>query len=290
MTRLICTIFFAFFLSALGIHGVSFKLIKEFIPNVLIHFQASTPQSSSQSSYHAGVVEFLRALNTNLTDIEKLEINLAGYFKILESAPAQNLDIIVFPESSLNSMSSAALIPEPEDKISPCDNSKYAEEILIKDLSCAAKAAKKYVVINLTEKVECPDKQMIASDDKRACRNGLSFYNVNVVFDRNGVVIARYRKFNLFGEEVDKPKLPEAVTFETDFGVTFGTFICFDLMFRKPALDMARSKNITDFIFPTMWFSELPFLTGISLIFFTFSQYLDIFFSCSNSTKLGLQE
>lgn len=236
-----------------------------FVENVqgsllIFKLQISTPESPS---YHAGVVEFLRSLDISLTDKETLNINMEGYLNILRSAPAQNLDIIVFPESSLNSMKTATLIPEPDDNISPCDNSKYAEEKLIQDLSCAAKAANKYVIINLTEKAECPDKQMIASGDKRACRDGLSYYNVNVVFDRKGVVIARYRKFNLFGEEVDKPKLPDAVVFTTDFGVTFGTFICFDLMFRRPALEMVRTMNITDFIFPTMWFSELPFLTGI---------------------------
>ena len=55
---------------------------------------------------------------------------------------------------------------------------------------------------------------------------------------------------------------PDISTFETDFNVTFGHFICFDLMFNRPSFDLLQ-KGITNFIFTTMWFGELPFLTGI---------------------------
>lgn len=54
---------------------------------------------------------------------------------------------------------------------------------------------------------------------------------------------------------------PELATFETDFGVTFGTFICFDILFEKPALQLVR-EGVKHIIFPSMWFGELPFLTG----------------------------
>lgn len=43
----------------------------------------------------------------------------------------------------------------------------------------------------------------------------MSYYNTNVVFDRNGTVISRYRKFNLWVVEekkVDKPFKPTMVT------------------------------------------------------------------------------
>jgi pantetheine hydrolase len=55
---------------------------------------------------------------------------------------------------------------------------------------------------------------------------------------------------------------PEIATFETDFGVTFGHFICFDILFKSPALDLI-DKNVTHFLYPSMWFSETPFLTSI---------------------------
>lgn len=73
----------------------------------------------------------------------------------------------------------------------------------------------------------------------------------------------RYRKTNLFGEpEFNVTKVPEIVTFDTDFGVKFGTFICFDILFDTPALQLTRIHQITDIVYPTAWFSEIPFLTG----------------------------
>lgn len=55
---------------------------------------------------------------------------------------------------------------------------------------------------------------------------------------------------------------PEIVTFHTDFGIEFGTFICFDVLFKEPALTLTRSMRVTDVVFPAAWFSEIPFLTG----------------------------
>lgn len=52
----------------------------------------------------------------------------------------------------------------------------------------------------------------------------------------------------------------EIVTFKTNFGVTFGMFICFDLYYRTPAVDVAGKAN--DIIFTASWYSETPFLTG----------------------------
>lgn len=183
----------------------------------------------------------------------------------MRNAPS-TLDIIVFPEMTLNGMETAVEIPEPTAEVTPCDNSSFPAENLVKQISCAAKSFRRYVVVNMVTKVACPDADMIANKDPRNCSvrtDGLSYYNTNVAFNRNGTLISRYRKYNLFGESVDKPFKPATVWFETDFGVRFGHFICFDLMFREPALNLVRNENVTDIIFPTMWFSELPFLTAV---------------------------
>lgn len=60
---------------------------------------------------------------------------------------------------------------------------------------------------------------------------------------------------------VQKPQKPDLTTFETDFNVTFGVFICFDLMFEEPAITLA-SNGVAHFVYPTMWYSEIPYLTG----------------------------
>lgn len=51
----------------------------------------------------------------------------------------------------------------------------------------------------------------------------------------------------------------ELATFTTDFGVTFGHFVCFDIVFKSPAVDLVRKKNVSHILFPSMWFSETPF-------------------------------
>lgn len=179
------------------------------------------------------------------------------------SNEAKIADIIVFPESTLNGLNEPlTYVPRATDKISPCDLPSNYEPFLV-EISCRARESKKYVVINLTEKEDCTKKSQADKKDPRPCAsNGLSIFNTNVVFDRTGAVISTYRKVHLFGEDgTNTTYVPDYSTFTTDFNVTFGHFICFDILFQTPAQDLA-DRGITDFIYPTMWFSELPFLTG----------------------------
>jgi hypothetical protein len=73
----------------------------------------------------------------------------------------------------------------------------------------------------------------------------------------------RYRKIHLFSENGKSPSPNrELVYFDTEFGVQFGIFTCFDIIFEDPGVILARQFNISHFIFPTAWFSQMPFLTG----------------------------
>ncbi|KAH8409249.1 hypothetical protein KR009_011235, partial [Drosophila setifemur] len=208
--------------------------------------------------YTAGVVEF----RSSVLSLAAWSENVAAYVEIINSANASATDIIVFPESTLNGLSSTTFVPSPEDGVNPClsdPNATIYEELLV-TLSCAARNASKYVVINLTEKQKCED----APEDPRPCASdGLSIFNTNVVFDRQGVVVSRYRKVHLYGENKNSTYLPELSMFETDFGVTFGHFICFDILFYTPAHQLILEQGVTDFVYPTMWFSQLPFLTAV---------------------------
>lgn len=40
-------------------------------------------------------------------------------------------------------------------------------------------------------------------------------------------------------------------------------FTCFDILFEIPPLTLTRETGVRNIIFPTMWFSELPFLTAL---------------------------
>ncbi|XP_055619362.1 vanin-like protein 1 isoform X2 [Toxorhynchites rutilus septentrionalis] len=174
-----------------------------------------------------------------------------------DGARIHPVDILVFPELTLNTLSDPVYVPDPQDSIVPC---RTDSPEMLSRLSCLAADAGKYIVINLSEIFDC---ELSPSEDPRPCGpHGFHRYNTNVVFDRNGAVIARYRKFNLFGEAgTNTTHLPEIVTFETDFGVTFGVLTCFDLLFAQPALELVK-RDVKDFVLPSMWISEPPFLTA----------------------------
>lgn len=57
-------------------------------------------------------------------------------------------------------------------------------------------------------------------------------------------------------------------TFDTDFGVKFGHFICFDIMFDHPALDLVN-MGVKNFAYPSMWYSDIPFCSG-NFLFLSF--------------------
>ncbi|XP_050328279.1 vanin-like protein 1 [Bactrocera neohumeralis] len=214
--------------------------------------------NSTESLYYtAGVVEFRPSRNAS--DVA-LADNLAGYLEIISSEAAEPTDIIVFPESTLNGGDTATYVPEPESATTPCllgNTSDYSDFLV--QISCAARAARKYIVINLTERSQC----VVSAADPRPCApNGLNIFNTNVVFDREGKVISRYRKWNLYGEPKNTTYSADLSSFDTDFGVVFGHFVCFDILFYEPAQRLV-SMGFTDVIFTSMWFSQIPFLTGV---------------------------
>ncbi|XP_058835739.1 vanin-like protein 2 isoform X2 [Topomyia yanbarensis] len=217
---------------------------------------SSGPQDDS---YVVGVVEFRpELLNMNIR--ERTAMHLEVYEQFVRSDDAKLTDLIVFPELALNTLSDPVYVPDPQDKLIPCRPDSLE---LLSRLSCLAAEVGKYIVINLSEIFDC---ESVPMEDPRPCSShSFHRYNTDVVFDRNGTVIARYRKFNLFGEVgTNITHVPEIITFETDFGVTFGVFTCFDLLFAQPTLELIK-RNIKDFIFPAWWTSEPPFLTSTQI-------------------------
>lgn len=213
-------------------------------------------QSTAESkTYWAAVVEFSsEPVNQNSAD--SLENAVNAYVDLIESPEAAAADIIVFPESTLNGILTAIELPDPEDNIAPCNNDSF--HLALQNISCSAARVQKYVVINLTEQ------RNVTAEDSDDTEEETLYYNANVVLDREGRVISRYRKFNLFGEKgISVTDTPDVSYFTTDFNVTFGHFICFDLMFKTPALELMNNELVTDILFPTMWFSELPFLSAV---------------------------
>lgn len=102
---------------------------------------------------------------------------------IIKSPETKNVDIIVFPEALFNGERSAIILPK---STLFCDDQKA--HFLLRNMSCAARDAHKYVVIDAYIKVYCSD------DDQTFCANktdSTNLYNMAIVFDRSGAVVAK---------------------------------------------------------------------------------------------------
>ncbi|XP_068623393.1 vanin-like protein 1 isoform X1 [Battus philenor] len=236
--------------------------------------QKSTPQDDS---YVAAVVEYEVRAN--------IETNVQNYVKLVKEAADQNADVIVFPEMTLTRGARRVVVPiygALKDSPVPALRPDLYDAILV-SISEAARQHQIYVVINLQELMDCNNAPGEYCPEQKKYQ-----FNTNVVFDRTGAVIDRYRKINLFGEFTRTPALkPDLGVFTTDFGVTFGHFICFDLMFQVPAAQVVEKNNITDVIFSTMWFSEMPYLTATE-IQEAYAYSMNVNFLAAGANNVGL--
>lgn len=122
----------------------------------------------------AAVVEFY-ATNIGDSPDEQLRNRVDEYVAFINSKAAAEVDIMVFPETSLNGPTTPQFVPDVSDQVVPCLNSSYANNP-IQAISCAARNRTMYVLINLTMKTPSGDHLLL--------------YNTNVVFDRTGKVIS----------------------------------------------------------------------------------------------------
>ncbi|MPC95167.1 Vanin-like protein 3 [Portunus trituberculatus] len=107
----------------------------------------------------------------------------------------------------------------PVHRILQHDNVENLTPIqVLRELSCGAAQLKLYLIVDLIELVHCSPNQILDCPDV-----GYYLYNTQVVLDRCGTLVARYRKKHLFleagitaGDESDA-----TAVFTTDFGVTF---------------------------------------------------------------------
>lgn len=104
--------------------------------------------------------------------------------EILKSKEIDGVDIVVMPEAIFNRQNTA--VDLPKSNVSFCDDKNV--HFLLRDMSCAARNAKKYLVIDMYTKVDC------ARDDQKFCSNKTdktNLYNMAMVFDRKGELVAK---------------------------------------------------------------------------------------------------
>lgn len=228
-----------------------------------------SPPLPSEACFRAAVFEHYRK---NLTDIRELVADsLAVYAKVAKLSSQNGANIVVFPEDGIFMGSKEQVlpvlteIPDPSKLTSlnnnPCVQRKlYESSEILTNLSCIARENNLYVVANFGTKQTCPPGELVG--DQICPQIGQFTLNTDVVLDPRGNFIKRYRKFNLFIEIFDKSPELETTYFDTPFG-RFGVFTCFDMMFKRPAVDLVERLHIDTAIFPTWWFDELPLLSAI---------------------------
>ncbi|XP_030762889.1 vanin-like protein 3 isoform X1 [Sitophilus oryzae] len=259
-------------------YSTKFSITCIFIFNVFCNIQFIFAQDST---YTVTVVEYGPNLNYSLSPEERLEFNTRNYVDIIAKATEnKDMDLIIFPESTLTYLNSyattAATLPPLYDVVL-CNYSEDSYSKFLEEFSCAAIKYNVTIVINLTEKDKCDTSTNCDETDH-------IFYNTNVVFGTNGSLLARYRKFNLFGEYgKSKPAYPDISIFKIR-NSSFGLMTCFDIQFTTPAFNLTRQHQVENIIFPLNWISELPFLTALQTEQM-WAQELDVVLLASGSSN-----
>ncbi|KAJ8984124.1 hypothetical protein NQ317_017334 [Molorchus minor] len=209
-------------------------------------------------TYNAAIVEYNPSSYNSLSLKERATAVATAYISLLDNV-TEDIDLILFPESTLGGESTE--VPEPFTEII-CNSTDTRYEDYLKDFSCAAIEHNTTVVINIVEKENCTLKNSTGFCPS----SGIVYYNADIAFNESGGVSGKYHKWNLFGEyQKSPPAEVELTVITTKNNNSFGIFTCFDILFDEPALNLTKNLGLMNILFPTMWFSELPFLTALQV-------------------------
>lgn len=240
------------------------------ILQLAIFLVAAAPLAAASLTYKAAIVELPAVYGNSAADTRRLSVNESlRYARDAKRAGAQ---IIVFPEYGITGftdstrdayLQSLEQIPEPNGDV-PCDNtSRYQLAPSIVSLSCGARDHGIAIVAGMGDLVHCP-----SADLSRSCassRGGRLQFNTVVAFDTDGRFAAKHHKQNLWGEDayVDVPQECRTATFRASFGVTFGLFICADVIHDFPAEEMVRA-GVRNFVSPIAWSNDMAQMQAMS--------------------------
>jgi predicted amidohydrolase len=181
------------------------------------------------------------------------------YTEHIKLAKSKDAEVIVFPEFGLTATENtkersdlypfAVRIPSPST-LAPCDNSSLNNSSsslnILYTMSCAARENKILVLINTIDWVDCDQ-----SIDASCPADSHYQYNTDILFNENGEIVAKYHKSHEwpgFADVYDQVLEPSQVTYKSSFGVTFGLFICFDIMFDDPP-KVLRKEGVEHFLY-----------------------------------------
>ncbi|GFR10189.1 biotinidase [Trichonephila clavata] len=82
-------------------------------------------------------------------------------------------------------------------------------------------------------------------------------FNTNVVFDRDGTLLVRYRKEHFWYEyAMDLPRHKQNPKFTTDFG-TFLSYVCYNILLER-IVEVEKEDKVDGIVFSTMWENTMP--------------------------------
>jgi pantetheine hydrolase len=212
----------------------------------------------SRADYVAAVAEheiYMGQSDDNPADL--VEINLQLYENLTNLAKLHDAQVLVFPEFGLTPTNAQTrkdlypfleVIPEvTSEGIIPClAPGTFADRPRLLRMSCAARENQILLLINII------DKQVCSLDSDSNCpSDGHYQYNTDVLFDETGTIVAKYHKSHEwppFKAVYDEPLKPSQISYKSSFGVEFGLFICFDIVFEDPPKILLQN-GITHFLY-----------------------------------------
>jgi hypothetical protein len=201
---------------------------------------------------------------------EYVRQNLQVYEEAASRAEVHKFDILVTAEQALFFINKvkgkpnvsdrdelrilAQDIPDPKDgRFVPCIQAEFDDRPILKNLSCIARKNNIYFVADITDIKNC-------SGDPKCPSDGIRLFNCQVAFDRQGIIIGRYHKHHLYGEfMLNQDPVQDFRFFDSDFGVRFGLYICWDRVYKDPIIGLIDKYNVTSMALSTWFGDEYPF-------------------------------
>lgn len=200
------------------------------------------------------------------TAFETMSANLEIYDLQIQEAAQRGAKLVVTPEDGLTSFVGnqralwwdyAASLPEPGEAAAQLPCLEASVWWPLRRLSCMALRHQVALVASLIDMKDCKEEPDFPGCD--SSRDGWLLLNTAVVLDRDGRLLQKYHKANLWFEaalDESKECSPKTFSISGFEEVPFGIFICADLIHAWPPLELVN-KGVRHFVMPLSWTNEM---------------------------------
>lgn len=166
---------------------------------------------------------------SGISPSDTVQLNINILLNLANDAVGAGAALITFPEFALQGDFAFMKC------VSPVNTSGYSEVLVPvgTPLNCSSTSAASRLGCSVAAK-----SLHISYNTVEADGNG-AYYNTQVVV-HNTMLIARYRKYNVFYKDCFTTPILELITFNLQ-NTTFGIFTCFDILFEHPKMDLVHA-------------------------------------------------